>query len=414
MTSELTEVTYPGPRGYECPYPVFEYLRREAPVYQIPDRPNIFIVSRYEDVREVYGNATVFSSHRVRSSLNGFEALLGDVGVDAVPMVDVDPPHLKPKRDLAFVALKPARLARFEPLIMELTDRLIDGFIDERHVEFCGSFAQLLPAHLTMRMMGVPDSDEELVRSWAKLETSGLTWLPEEDQARQRTRSQGMAEYLSETIVERRAAPRENDLISEIIQTQVDRDGEFNLPEVLGQVGTLLGGGVITTAHFLSTLMYQLIVHPEQMAKVRADFRRIPRMIEEGLRLEGPSLWNLRRVAVDTELSGVKLPAGAYVIAAQGSANRDERKFPCPDEFDIDRENVERHLAFGHGPHTCLGMPLARMELRVAFERLLSRLENLRLVEDQDLRHIVNMSYRGFVALHLEFDPVRADGAPIT
>jgi cytochrome P450 len=404
MTSSApVQVNYPSMEGAECPWPVFEYLRREAPVYQIPDRPNLYIVTRYDDVKAIFLNTEVFSSHNSRDGLLGFDILLSTASSGGHGMIQTDPPAHKPKRDLGFAALKPARLKIYEPWIHEIAGDLIDKFIDEGRCEFVSEFATALPTILTLRLMGVPEEDMPWVQLWATFEASGASWMPKEFLERQRTNGAKMFEYLSARLQERYEQPRD-DFMSAVIRAQIDRDGEFDLAEVRAQVAILLGGGVVTTAHFLSSLLLLLLQNPEQMAKVREDQKLIVRMIEEGVRLEPPAVWQPRRVTIDTELDGVRIPAGSFVLLMQGAANRDESKFDCPAKFDVTRDNADQHLSFGQGPHRCLGAPLARMEVRIAFQHLLTRLHNIRLAPGNDLTHIPSPSFRGLKRLEIEFE----------
>jgi len=147
-----------------------------------------------------------------------------------------------------------------------------------------------------------------------------------------------------------------------------------------------------------------MLEHPDQLAAVTADHGKIPRMFEESLRLEDPVQWNPRLATRDVEIGGVSVPKGAYVVIVFGSGNRDERVFEDPERFDVSRANATEHLSFGYGNHFCLGAPLARLEGRIAFERLLSRLTNIRLADDNDLTHITSAIFRGLNRLVLEFD----------
>jgi cytochrome P450 len=362
-----------------------------------------YIISRYEDVKAIFLNTEVFSSHNSRDGLLGFDILLSTASSGGHGMIQTDPPAHKPKRDLGFAALKPARLKIYEPWIHEIVGDLIDDFIGEGRCEFVSEFASQLPTILTLRLMGVPEEDMPWVQLWATFEASGASWMPKEFLERQRANGAKMFEYLSARLQERYEEPRD-DFMSAVVQAQIDRDSEFDLAEVRAQIAILLGGGVVTTAHFLTSLLLLLVQNPEQMTKVRADPKLIVRMIEEGVRLEPPSLWQPRRVTVDTELNGVLIPAGSFVLLMQGSANRDEAKFACPAKFDITRDNSDQHLSFGQGPHRCLGAPLARMEIRIAFEHLLARLDNIRLAPGNDLAHIPSPSFRGLKRLDIEFD----------
>jgi cytochrome P450 len=398
------QLNYPSPTGLEEPWTVFERLRRDAPVYRLPDRLNVFVVSRYDDVRRVLTDPATFTSSGSRRGPDGSDLLLGNAPASpaATPIVESDPPYHKPKRQLGFAAFKPVRIKGYEGMIRELVDALIDEFAERGECEFVEEFALPLPLRLTLQLMGVPDADLHWVRLWAEFEASGLSWMPAEFQSRQRGNGARMAAYLTETILERADDPGD-DVISLIVREQVARDGAFDLDEVRAVVAILLAGGVATTAHFLPSLLLLLLQRPGELKRLRTDPAGLPQAVEEGLRLEPPTLWIPLRVARDTELGGAHVPAGSYLIVLLGAANRDETHFAAPDDFRTGRR--KDHLTFGYGPHFCLGAPLARLEARIALQRLLARLPNLRLSTDNDLAHKPSPGFRALRALRIEFDP---------
>jgi cytochrome P450 len=403
MTTQPAEVAYPSTEGAECPYPFYDRIRNEAPIYELPDRPNVFAVSRFEDVAEVARNTEVFSSVESRSGLNPFDHL-GAKG-PRPSMIESDDPAHKAARDLCFQPFKPGRIKAYDPMVTELVDELIDGFASRGRMEFVEEFAAPLPILVTCRLLGLPLSDYDLIRQWGALEVSGLAWMPEERQQQQLESAKGMAPYITEKLLERREAPGD-DILSELIQRQIEAHGEFDLEWVRTQAAVILAGGIITTAHAISSGMLLLVEQPERMAEVRADLGLVPKLTEEILRIESPVQWVPRRVTRDTELGGVSIPAGAHVLLMWGSANRDPAAWDAPEEFRVAREGVARHMAFGLGAHFCLGAPLARLEMRIAFERLLTRLDDLRLAADApEIRHIDSPSFRGIRELPLEFRP---------
>ncbi len=393
---------YPSVELAECPFPFYDRLRREAPVYQLPDRPDLYFITRYEDVRAVLGDPTSFSSQHHLRDFIGFELLIG-TQAGPPPMIDADEPLHKELRTMAVGPLKPARLKSYEPMIHELVDDIIDTFIDEGKVEFVDQFSHALPVQLTMRLMGVPTRDTEWIREWAKFEAAGLPFLSEEFNHEQMVRSTRMNEYLR-TKIQERYEQRADDVISEVIDAQLAQRGEFDVAEVLPQVAILLGGGVSTTAHFLASAMLLLVESPDQMAMVQSDRTLIPRMLDEAIRLEPPIQWMPRRVTNDVELHRTRIPKGSFVLISLAAANRDGDRFPCPGAFDVTRKRVNDHLTFGYGPHYCLGAPLARLEMRIAFDRLLTRLRNIRLAPRAEIRHIPSPHMRGLTHLHLEFE----------
>ena len=159
--------------------------------------------------------------------------------------------------------------------------------------------------------------------------------------------------------------------------------GHFDLPNVVADGTNLMVGGIFTTTHLLANMMNLLLRDPSTLAAVKADHSLLARTIEETLRLEAPVQWSPRLALQDTEVGGVAIPAGSILLLVWGSANHDECVFSDPDAFDLERGNVKDHMAFGNGTHFCLGAPLARLEARVAFQQLLTRLPNLRLKDPE-------------------------------
>lgn len=403
--SSLAGVRYPSAEGLECPYPYYEWLRTESAVHQLPDRPNVFLVSDHEAIRRVMRDHKTFSSVQSRRGMTTFDLLLGGPSDQPVSTVlEADPPEHKPKRELIRAPLRPARVTAYAGWMREYVDGLIDGFAPAGRVEFVSEFANRLPVLVTCRLLGIPDEDRPLVSKWSRFEGVGLSWMPDDFQRGQQRTAAEMNDYLTGLLERRHAAPAD-DVTSEMIRAQVARDGTFDLPEVRAQLSAVLAGGVLTTSHFLSSAMLLLLQHPDQLERVRADHALIPRMIEEALRLEAPAQWIPRRVAVDTTLEGVELPAGSFVLLMLASGSRDEAAFKCPAHFDIGRRDAHAHLNFGYGVHFCVGAPLARLETRIAFERLLTRLRDLRAAPNNDFTHSPSPSFRGLRRLELEFTP---------
>jgi cytochrome P450 len=391
---EPQETLYPAPEEQENPFPTFARLRREEPIRQVPGHGH-YLVTRYEDVAHVFRHPEVFSSERAYSALQTFNTLGAQTaGETDVPsnLMETDPPRNEAQRQLCFRPFTPGKLKGYEDHIRAIADELIDGFVDRGSCDFSKEFARPLPTFVTSDIMGLPRSRRELLEQWGSLEVGVVYLSPERVEWQQRV-SLEVAAFLEEEVRARYENPRE-DALTLIVQGQVKRDGELNLPYLMSELSVVIAGGVITTAHLMASSMALLCENPEQMALVREDYSRLPGMLEEAMRLESPAQWLVRRAVVDTELSGVKIPADSILLTLVTSANRDDARFDDPDRFDVGRANAKDHLAFGLGPHFCLGAPLARLETRIAWERLLTRLGEIELSEESDLSHKASPNFR--------------------
>ena len=394
------KIDYPSSEGAESPFAVYDWWRREAPVYRIPERPDIYVVSRYEDVVRVARDPATFSSIHSRTGLNGFgfmgESTSGD------NLVESDPPIHDLKHRLTFTALKPGRIKEHASWIEEVVDGLIDGFAERGACDFVDDFARPLPVAVMARLFGIADADLPLLEQWSDLEVSGLSWMDQERLERQLELGQEMGRYMTAVVAERAAAPGE-DFVSELIRAQLAFRGAEDQAEIVSLATNVLAGGAATTQHMLGGAMLLLLQHPEELERCRADTSRIPRALEEVMRLESSVQWVPRVVTADTEIAGTPIPAGSYVLIVFASANRDPGRFPESDAFAPDRKGLGGHIAFGTGIHTCIGAPLARLEGRIALERVLARLVDIRLAEGAETTHVSSPSFRGLSHLPLVF-----------
>ena len=259
-----------------------------------------------------------------------------------------------------------------------MVDELVDGMVAQpRPVDFVASFAAPLPAMVISEMIGVPFTDLGLLRAWMDIALSVTAHTPDQIRAA----GEQMFGYLERLIAAKRAEPTD-DLLTRMIQARDDDEDRLSEPELLNTAYILLTGGYETTAGLLASSVLTLHRHPGQLAMLRDKPELIPDAVEELLRYVRITKAILERVATqDTELSGVAVPAGSTVIPLNYSANRDEALTDEPDRLDITRKPVP-HMTFGGGLHFCIGAPLARLELRAAFEGLLRRLPDLRPAVD--------------------------------
>ena len=382
------------------PWPDLAAARRLAPVQKTsvfalegveapPDLPDEYTVYSYDLVSQVLRDNHTFSSEV-------YAAMMGPVMGHTI--LEMDEPEHRHHRGLVAEAFRQKTLARWESeLVSAVVDELIDAFVERGNgrAELVREFTFPFPVQVIARILGLPRSDYPRFQRWSlELISVGTDW------DRGIAASEKLRDYFKEIVDRRRAEPAD-DLISDLAHAEIDGH-TLSDEEIFAFLRLLLPAGVETTYRSSGNLLFGLLTHPDQLAAVRADRALLPQAIEEGLRWE-PPLHGIARVAtVDTELGGVAIKAGAVLSVAIGAANRDETRYPEPDRFDIFRD-PQQHIAFGFGPHMCLGMHLARMETRVALNSLLDRCPGLRLDPDGDDPHIHGQIFRSPTSLPVLF-----------
>jgi len=381
------------------PYPALIDKRRDEPVQKAEFASFIegleqttFIVHRYEDVANVLRDNVTYSSSAIRQ-------LMAPVMGDYV-LVGMDEPEHKRLRALVSVAFRQRSLAAWEPFAQSVVDGYIDRVLGQHGVER-GS-AELVreltfpyPIQVIAKILGVPSEDTAEFHEWA-------WWIinvaadPEKGLAS----SAAMRDYLAEVLEERRREPGE-DVISDLVQAELDGE-QLGDEEIFSFIRLLLPAGAETTYRATGNFLFGLLTNPDQLAALRDDRSLMNQAVEEAIRWESPLLITSRDATVESEVAGTVIPAGCQVVAHVGSANHDETRWENPEVFDILREQ-KPHAAFGFGPHMCLGMHLARMEMRVAASAVLDRLPDVRLDPDAEDVHIHGERFRSPTSLHVLF-----------
>jgi len=404
------------------PYPYLAAMRGECPVRR-EKHHGVVMITGYEEVVEVYNDSERFSScTSVTGPFPGFPVPLegddiSDLIVahrDKLPMSDqlptMDPPVHTAHRGLLSRMITPRRLKENEEFMWRLADRQFDEVLVGDRCEFNGEFASPFAMLVIADLLGVPESEHAEFRE-ALLTGSVLGSSKEGD-----TLAHSPLEYLygkfTEYIEDRRRDPRGDVLTG--VSAATFPDG--STPEVIDAVcvaANLFAAGQETTVRLLSTAVMLIAEDPALQAKLRADRALLPGFIEETLRYESPIRGDFRLSKVPVTLGGVDLPAGTTVMLLNAAANRDARRFPQPDVFDIERKNARNHVAFGRGVHSCPGAPLARAEAMISLQRLLDRTSDIRIDEDRHgpagdrrYRYIPTFILRGLTELHIEFSPV--------
>jgi cytochrome P450 len=408
----------------EDPYPYFDELRAECPVLKLPHL-GVVAVTGYDEIGEVYRDTESFSS--CNSVVGPFAAfpvpLEGDDVTEIVAryrdqlpmhehMVTMDPPDHTRERALLMRLITPRRLKDNEEFMWRLAGQQLEEFVADGRCEFISAYAQPFAMLVVADLLGVPEEDHQRFREGFGLSgTVGEVGAGQEGNPGANPLS-WLDGLFAAYIEDRRRQPRKDVLTD--LATATYPDG--SIPEVTSVVRTstfLFAAGQETTARLLAAALKHLAEHPELQDELRADHARIPDFLEEVLRLESPVKTDFRLTRRTTTVGGVEVPAGTPVMLLNGAANRDPRRFECPNEFRIGRPNAHSHLAFGRGVHSCPGGPLARAEGRVSLERILDRVRNIRLSEEHHgpagqrrFRYEPTWILRGLTKVHLEFDPI--------
>jgi cytochrome P450 len=407
MTIPTIDVKFYDPDVIRNPYPLLSELRATGPLLRQAD--GTYVVTTYAAVREVLVRASDFSSANANKRMwqgdqyAEAQAVLRGTCPVVPALLTADPPLHTRHRSIVRQAFSPRRVAVLDDAIGAMTQRLVDAIVSTGDTaELIAAYAGVLPMQMITEAVGAGRDDIDQVKRWsdAFLAHIGRDVPPEEavGYAVQRVELQ---EYLQARIGESRSAPTD-DLLGDIVRAEQLGDG-LSVPEMICILEQLLVAGNETATKLITFTAHQLATDSELQKRARADRSLVPSLLEEMLRFETPVQMKFRHVTHDTELRGEELPAGSTVMVLYGSANRDADEFPSPDDVNPDRPNVRSHVAFGYGPHLCVGAQLARVEARIAIETLLDRFESIELDTDHPRPEVrASFVHRGFDSLHLK------------
>jgi cytochrome P450 len=362
------------------PYPTYRRLQASHPVFFSRMLGGGCVLSRYADVAAVIGDAR-FSVDRPRAA--GFQRLNPFKGLSP-PFVEmitgnllmVDPPRHTRLRRLVNKAFTPRVIEGLRPRIQAVVGELLDEVKPRRRMELIHDLAYPLPVIVIAELLGIPAADRAAFKAWS----DSLATLLDPLQAERGLIScqpafEALSEYLRGICAERRRAPRD-DLISALVS--VEEEGErLSESEMVGMIGLILGAGHETTTNLIANAVLALLRHPAERRRLQDDPTLIGSAVEEFLRYDSPVQATDRVVlSDDVQLGGRRVPRGAVVLCLIGAAHRDPARFAEPDRLDLGRTDND-HLAFGRGPHFCLGAALARAEAQIAIAALLRTLPDL-------------------------------------
>ncbi|WP_067682314.1 cytochrome P450 [Nocardia miyunensis] len=378
------------------PYPELAAARRAHPVQRLDtsnmphaDDAAVFFVYGYDDIQEVLRDGKTYSSAHI------IDMLMGDIMGKHIILGMDDPEHRR-YRALVSTAFRQKALANWEErLIVPAVDELLDRIADRGRADLVTDFTFPFPTIVTAGMLGLPREDLRQFQRWS-IAILGFHTHRE----RAVNAAQEVKEYLAEILAERRREPRE-DVISDLSRAELDGE-KLSDEEIFSFLRLLLPAGIETTYRSTGNMLYSLLSRPEQLQALRDNRALIPRAVEESIRFETPLLNITRMATTTTVLHDVRIPAGSTVMLMLAAANRDESRWNDPDDFDIFR-TPRPHTSFGGGSHNCLGIHLARTEMRLALEKMLDELPNLRLDPDADDPHISGQVFRSPAALPVLF-----------
>lgn len=393
------------------PYPAYAWLREHAPVHRakLPSGVEAWLVTRYADARQALADQRLSKNpahHDEPAHAKGKTGIPGERKAELMThLLNIDPPDHTRLRRLVSKAFTPRRVAEFAPRVQELTDRLIDGFVERGSADLIHEFAFPLPIYAICDLLGVPREDQDDFRDWAGMMIRHGGG-PRGGVARSVKKMRG---YLLELIHKKREDPGD-DLISGLIKAS-DHGEHLTENEAAAMAFILLFAGFETTVNLIGNGVYALLRNPEQRARLQDSLAAgetglLETGIEELLRYDGPvelATWRFATEALT--IGGQEIPAGDPVLVVLAAADRDPARFDEPDTLDLARRD-NQHLGYGHGIHYCLGAPLARLEGQSALATLLTRLPDLRLGADPaELRWRGGLIMRGLRTLPVEFTP---------
>lgn len=388
-------------------YRWFEHMRSTQPVW-LDESSGCWHVFRYDDVLRVSTDYATFSSERRPRDLRRFT----NRSNQAPSLLAMDPPQHRQYRNLVSPAFTPRALAPLAERIRAIVQEQLDAVRPRGSMDIIADLAYPLPTTVIAELLGIPITDRPMFKQWAdalfsrqlsdaELFNSDEDITQREDAQRANKAMREMEIYFERMLDEHRCSPR-GDMMSELLASEVE-GARLTDNELLSFCILLLLAGHVTTTNLLGQAILCLDAHPEAMAQLTAKPELTASAIEEVLRYASP-VWRLSRVTKSVvQIAGTTIPAGELVFAWLASANRDEEQFPEPARFDITR-SPNRHIAFGHGIHFCVGAPLARMEASIALPMMLEQLPDLRRVPDVPLQLLESRFLFGVKQLPVTFN----------
>ncbi|MCB1687260.1 MAG: cytochrome P450 [Halioglobus sp.] len=412
---KLGESSLSDPEIMARPLAFYRAMRKEQPVYFDP-KLEMWLVSRYEDLQAVVKDPITFSVEKgyQEQYAKGFagelqEILKRDGGGFFGDPIMTDPPYHTRIRKLMESAFTAHRVKELEPRIAVIVGELIESFADKGQIDGVNDFSVPMTVRVICEQLGLEQFNAKNIQRWSLAVTAQIGRMQTHEQMLKNAEDLcELQNYLIARIREREAEPKE-DMISDLVHARTDDEENptLSFEEVVPLVRALLIAGNETTATALTNLLLILATEPkiaQQLSEAVDDDRLLSRFVEELLRLEPPVRGLARMTTKEAVVGGTTLPAGAHMLLLFASANDDETVFPSPREFDLNRANIARQMAFSSGVHRCVGLSLARMELKVAAREIVRRLDNIKLaIAPEDIRYLPTIATHSIESLPITF-----------
>lgn len=431
--ASVDDISFFNPAINDCPYHAYDLLREEAPIWQDPST-GMFVMTRYEDIKDALVNVSVFTN--AVGSAAGMtekavkptdpeelakheqmvkeEAVLTamyekDGWVPVATLDALDPPTHMELRRMFDQAFRPGRIRELDPYVEDLTNRLFDDFIDDGACDWVQAVAIPVPLYVIGRQMGVPDEDMPQIKAWTDAWVQRLGLMQTFEERVWSAQQEIEAQQYFKPIFDRLREHPENTLLSDLVNKEIPEWGRTLTDAELQSemMADFFVGGSETTTNAIAAGMRELIEKPALWEQLKSDpDAYLETFCEEIIRIEGPVQGLLRELSEDVEMHGVLMPAGSVVNLRFAAANRDPREYDNPGEVDLERTRTRTHLAFGFGEHFCLGAPLARREMYWTFKVLVDRIERMWFAEGRNnFAYHPNYFLRALKELHIEFEP---------
>ncbi|MEU4233232.1 cytochrome P450 [Nonomuraea sp. NPDC026600] len=410
----------PSEETVRCPFAYFKELRETAPVHRYADagdgEPPMFVVTSWKEATSVLLRPEIFVNN-LSGVLPAFDNNQEPSPAPEVPTFHEaynvffsDGADHKIKRSWVLKLVTREKLESFRPIIEAEVDRLIDAFIADGHCDIRAQLTDRMPTHLVRQIMGLPDAADAMVKRLSRALTENDNNPAQTDEQIEELR-QSWVDLLNlnvELLRAREANPIEGDYVSELVQYQKAQDGALDVNALAKHLAVTIFGADHAMGGHLADIAARLGRDPELQERVRKDRSLIRSLANESLRFDSPLPWLFRQCVENTTIGEVDVPAGSLVLVASVAANHDPAEFSSPEVFDIDRPNIERnHLTLGRGVHRCAGADMAKLQADVTVNKLLDRLEDIRLDDaHSDLLPELSFGFRVPTAVHLTFRAV--------